>query len=502
MARILGLDIGPKTIRGTLVRAALRTTEIQRYLESELPPSTEGEGATEALRYAVQDMLVQLTPPPEQIIVAFGGREASLRLVELPAGAAKKVGEVLPFELDELVPFEMEDAVVDHQPVDQGETLLRVLAAAVPKERVGARLSELKDAGLDPSELAVGAASLDGLRHLVPALISEEPQLIVHIGAEATELCVLVNGACVFARTLTGGMQELSTGGRALHREIKRTLASYRAGGGSPLAAVHLCGDPALYPDAAIPWLTDAVGITATMLSLPDAPGAEPATRARFGLATALAGRATSRGKRLDLRQGEFSHTRTRGALLQHARLLAVSAACILLAFFFSIWARYSVLDDERTQLQAQLASVTEDVFGEETLSATQARELLEGGRRVADPLPSFTAYDVLDAVSASIPTDIKHDTRRLTIEIDDEVREGRFEIQGTVASIAERDVIAANFESHRCFNEIKRGPTTPGPRNEGLNYRLEAEIHCPGDEPVMPERERRSSRRRNRGNR
>ena len=203
------------------------------------------------------------------------------------------------------------------------------------------------------------------------------------------------------------------------------------------------------------------------------------------------------RAKRIDLRQGEFAATQAMGALAANGKLLAIAAVPIALAFFFSIWARWTVLDDERTALREQLAEVTEDVFDERTASPSEARELLEGGRRVADPLPHFTAYDVLDAVSAAIPQEITHDTRRLTIEIDDEAREGRFEIQGIVASIAERDTIAANFEAHECFEEIKRGPTSPGPRNEGLNYRLEATIHCPGDEPVVQEESSRRRRRR-----
>ena len=497
MARILGIDLGKASVRGTVVRSTLRSTEVVQYLEQPFTPAAPGE-PNEGLQTAIRELVGAISPPPDQVIAALDGRDASLRVIELPAGAAKRVGDVLPYELDELVPFEIEDAIIDHQPVDRGDTIMRVLATAVPMTRVGHRLSELKELGLDPSELAVGAAALDGLRHLLPELKGDKTQLLLMIDLDHTEVCILQAGACVFARTLVGGTEELRAGGRRLGGDLKRTLASYRASGGSALDEVFVGGEAALYPDSILPWVSELTGQEAHVLALPDSPGADPSVRPRFTTSTALAGRAVSRSRRLDLRQGEFAHTKAMSALRQHTRLIAVCAACILVSFVFSTWARYSVLADERDRLQEQLLEVTDDAFGEGTRSPTQARELLAGGRQSADPLPRFTAYDVLDAVSAAVPPDIKHDTRRLNIEVDDVQREGRFELQGTVASIAERDTIAANFEAHECFTEINRGPTSPGPRNEGLNYRLEATVHCPGDEPIIAD-ERSSRRRRSR---
>ncbi len=184
------------------------------------------------------------------------------------------------------------------------------------------------------------------------------------------------------------------------------------------------------------------------------------------------------------------------GLLRTHGRMLAICAAAIFLSFVFATWARWSVLGDEQEELRDRLAAVTEELFDEETRSAEQARELLEGGTNVIDPLPTMTAFDVLDAVTKAIPPEITHDTRRLDIEIDDIAREGRFELQGTVASIAERDTIVAKLEEHECFTEVDPGPTSPGPGNEGLNYRLEVQIQCPNDEPLTPDDERGGRRR------
>lgn len=549
MARILGLDIGRSALRAVLVRTSMRHVEMDRFIEVPLAPATDPQGRAEALAAGLAELVAIVARPADEVIVALDGREGSLRVVELPAGAAKRIGEVLPFELNDVLPFETADAVVDHQPIDKSDTILRVLAAAAPRARVETLLAELKASAIDPKEIAVGAAALDGLRHLVPELNAPGPLMVVCIGVDRTDVCVLEKGACTFARTTDGGVELLSRGQQVqLASSLKRTLAAYRAAGHPPPSRAYLGGDAAQHADSMLPWLQEALGIEASLVAVPDRR--EPATkrkpgaaaqpsladalapeandgsvesagsaadraaeeltlgapaipsasseRAKFAFAAALAARVATRGKRLDLRQGPLAYTKAMGSLRSQGKRIAIAAAPVLVAFLFATWARHAVLDDERERLQAQLAEVTREVFDEETRDPAAARALLEGGRRIADPIPKFTAWDALDAISAAIPQEIQHDARRLTIEIDDESREGRIELQGLVASLAERDTIAANFEAHPCFDEIKPGPTSPGPNNTGLNYRLEAEIHCPGDEPIVAPDERRSSRSRN----
>ncbi|MDH5492712.1 MAG: type II secretion system protein GspL [Myxococcales bacterium] len=482
MALILGLDIADDALRGVLLRTQLRRVDKLGYLEASLPPPLpDGSLDRGALRAALHQILDACPRPPDHLVAELDGREASVRSVQIPAGAAKRIAEVLPFELETMLPFDVEDAIVDYQPIGEREGQLHVLAAAAPKARVRERLEQLSEAGCQPKELAVGAAALDGLIPLLPELQASGTHLLVDIGAATTDLCVITDGRCELARTLSGGMQEVRAGRRvALERDLDRTLAAHRARGGKSPTGAFVSGQAASLPGG-VEWIGGLLGVPAAPLPLPELPGATGEARWLFARAAALAGRATRKGKRLDLRRGEFAPPATMGALRQHIKLLGVCAAAVLLSFAFSVVVRYRALAEQREGLRAELSAVTEELFDVETSSPTRARELLEGGRSSADPLPRFDAFATLDAISAAIPTDMEHRTRRLDIEIDDEAHEGRFELQGTVDSIAERDRIAQAFEEHECFTEIKRGPTSPGPSNQGLNYRLEVDLRCPG---------------------
>ncbi|MFK8002989.1 MAG: type IV pilus biogenesis protein PilM [Polyangiales bacterium] len=546
MARVLGLDIEDHIVRGVLVRTSFGRVEPLRYIEvpvrrPDAAASPEAPGVPHAAgalaldpaeptipgsplpevadptddaspkevidmrREAIAELFGMIRPPPDQIFVGLDGKEASVRPLELPAGAAKKgrLAEVLPFELDDLVPFDMDDTIVDYQPISGNDDVVRVMATAVPRERVAARIEELRRLGVDPRGMPVGAAALDGLTALVPELSTGGPHLIVEIERDNTEVCVLEDGACTFARSHAFGIAEL--GDERLQRRaiatLRRTLGAYRAGGGSTPVSSYLAGDAVTYAAQLSPLLAPlGEGLAFEPLPMPGAPGAEEFGRARFARAAALAGRSVLKGKRIDLRQGEFAQKRAMGELRQHARVISVCVAAILFSFIYATYARYSVLSSENERLAAQLTETTETIFGEGTSNVARAESLLQSGVQTQDPLPTMDAYDVLNAITAAIPVDIDHKTRRLTIEIDDEAREGRFDLQGTVASIAERDTVAANLESHECFRDLEKGPTSPGQNNEGLNYRLEVNIQCPGDEPPEEENSR-SRRRRNRGN-
>jgi general secretion pathway protein L len=479
MPRILGLDIADDAVRGAVVRLALRRVEVERYAEAPLTPADDPQGKAEALAGAVRQLMVDLDRTVDGAVVTLSGEEASLRRIEIPTAAVKRLKQVLPFELESLLPFDLDEAIIDYQPLAKSATQLSVLATAVPKARIAQRLSELSSCPVESLEMAVGAAALDGLVHVLPALATGGPHLLVHVDRRSTDVALLEGGRCVMARTLSSGLDDLEQGHHTeLDTGLRRTLAGHRAQGGNEPVTAFLSGVAAEDPSCAA-MLEAILGLPLMTITLPTPPIVPPEWAPRFARALALAARMAGRDKRINLRQGEFAPTRTIGGIRKHARLLGAGSAAVLAAFLFSVTARYHVLSAEHDALVERLASTSQELLGEEVRTAAAARTLLSRRRASPDPLPAFDAFDALDALSRSIPAEITHTTRRLLIEIDDESHDGRFEIEGQVGSIAERDTIAAALEAQGCFQSIERGPTRPGPGNQGTMYRLEATLRC-----------------------
>ena len=105
---------------------------------------------------AIAQVVSQGARPPDRIIASLGGEAASLRLIDLPAGVEKKAAEVLPGELGALLPFDVEDAVIDYQVVGRDESTIQLMAVAAPRRSVAERLRELQSAASTQGSLPLG----------------------------------------------------------------------------------------------------------------------------------------------------------------------------------------------------------------------------------------------------------------------------------------------------------------------------------------------------------
>ena len=486
MATTLGIDIGAHGIRGALIRSSLRTLTIERYVEAPIEALTP-DAPNEELRYAaVRELIAQLPEPPDAIVMAIDGARASLRVISVPQAAKKRIGEVLPFELESLLPFAVDEAVLDHQEIGVREGELAVLAAAVPEQVVAETLDGLAAVGVQPRELAVGGAALDGLMSFL-ALPEDAVTLLLHLDARASDVCVARGKVCELARTLNEGTEGLLVNPFSFRAALHQTVMKYRAEGGREIDRVLVMGEGANDPRvlARIGEALSSPGGTPSALiepvSLPSAQGTDLEPSPVFGKALALAGRTLRRGKRLDLRKGKFALPRGVSQLREYAVLATLCLFAITLTYAFSVWASYRALSEERDALAAKLGKVTEQHFGIATTSPTRARELLEGGGASKDPLPRFDAFRVLGAISAAVPASIVHDTRRLEITIDEGGQTGSFTLQGQLPDLTARDTVADALDAHECIEQIERGKTSTVPGGERKNYVLEGQIACPG---------------------
>ncbi|MCG8557758.1 MAG: hypothetical protein MJD61_21110, partial [Proteobacteria bacterium] len=296
------------------------------------------------------------------------------------------------------------------------------------------------------------------------------------------------------ARTLSAGLGEQQEGLASVQATLHRTLTAYRAASGRELSKVYVAGNLASNPELPAT-LSEALGLEVQSLALPPPPGSSQEPDPAFMRAAALAGRATVHERRINLRQGEFAPPHAASALRNYLRLGSACAVTIALSLAFAIASQRSLLLDEQTRLKERLGRETKAVLGREVSTAKEARKLLKSIGLSDDPLPSFDAFDALEAVSASIDEDVTHDVRKLRIDVGDGKHEGRFELLAALGTIEQRDQVAEKLKAHKCFHEVEKGRTTPAPGRDRINYRLEGTIRCWESRPQDKKRRKRSKR-------
>jgi general secretion pathway protein L len=499
MARYVGIDIGATQVKVAVVRGSAKRFAVEdlraidRATAAEIAyagRSGETQVAMPTLDEIVAEAAREASANSDPLSVGFDGTRSYIRSLEVPAAVRRRIAEVLPFELEAQLPFDIEEAVWDHRPrpgtlADRPQPVLVAAARVLDvRERIDlvARAVGREPDHVAPTAfpLADLAAALSAFKPL-PGMATGGTRAILDLGADDSELLILDGVEPVFARTLSRGVQGMPQSAGALAREIKQTFLAYRAEGGEAPSIVYVTGGGALVPD--LPrWLAGELQLSIELLPLAGIEGLDKrpdAHRYTRAIGIALAGIPKPRG--LDLRRGPLAFERGYGFLRDKVPLLTGLAATILVTFLFATWARARNLSADREVLEKSLATVTKEVLGEATSSPERTTELLSGKGPALDedPMPRADAMDVLVQISELIPADIKHDVEKLELT---RLPGGgaRVTIQGIAPTAADVTKVETALGGFRCFVKPTVVKKTKAIADDRQKYTLETELRCP----------------------
>ncbi|MBI2388989.1 MAG: pilus assembly protein PilM [Deltaproteobacteria bacterium] len=501
MARYVGIDIGATQVKVAVVRGSPRKWIVEdlRGIDRVSADLAYAQGAAAPVQ-TLDELIAEAATEPaannDPLSVGFDGTQTYVRSLEVPAAVRRRLAEVLPFELEAQLPFDLDEAVFDHRPRPGVAANLPqpVIVAAAKVEEVRTRIELVKRTlGREPDHVAPSAFPLVDLLAALPALRGPTGTVraCLDLGYDQSELLIVDGSEPVFARTLSRGVQGLPHSAAALAREIRQTFVAWRSTGGVVPESVLVCGGGALVPDLGR-WLSGELQLPVEPLPLAGIEGEGKRPDAlRFARAIGIALAAAPKRRGLDLRRGPLAFERGYGFLREKVPLLAGLGATVLVAFLFATWTRARNLSADRATLEQTLEATTREVLGEATSNTERVQEMLgaKGPAGDDDPLPRADAMDVLVQVSELIPTDkIKHDIEKLDLQ---KVPSGGFRvsIQGIAPTGADVSTIEQNLKSYRCFVNPTVVKKTKAIADDRQKYTLETELRCPeeGSGPKKP---------------
>jgi general secretion pathway protein L len=485
MSTYLGIDIGTTAVKVAAIRTAYRKVQLVGLASVEI---AQVGGLVEAVQQASRAVVGERGA--DAIATSLEGSRATVRVLGLPQSAAKSISEVLPFELESALPFDLAESVFDWRLLPgvrevKGEEL-SVLVGVAKIADIQARIDAVKQAiNAEPERVGLGAFPIANLVPYLPGFEGLQSVVaMVDLGTVTSDVILLKNGEPVFARTVGLGTKGLPGTAAKLARELRTTIASFRAQGGEPPTRIYLCGGGA-YVSGAEAFLSSALELPVEALPMPtlDATNAQVtqeqvSTMAKFAKAIGLALALGPRSLSLNLRKGPLAFERGFAWVREKIPVLAGLAAVILVSFLFGAWAQLYAKSKERAVLEKALSQVTKEVLGEETSSVSRANELLNAQTSIndEDPLPHADAFDVMVKLSELIPSTMTHDIEEL------DVQKGHVIVHGIVGSIPDAQQIRTNVASERCFQDAKITRTTAQVGGNNQKYVLEFDIKCPED--------------------
>lgn len=216
-----GLDIGSGFIKLVVIDHSKAEPEIVQVATSPLVPDAIVEGevmdpvlVSETVRAVVDSAGLKRT----DVVAAVGGHDVIVKPIPMDRMSETDAREVIRWEAEQHVPFDMENVQLDFQILDPEGTgpQMRVLLVAAKRELIENRLSLLSDAGITPAIIDVDAFALhNAFEQNYPDALDGLVAL-VNVGHETTNVNLLEHGVPILVRDIPFGSRRLR---EALQRE-------------------------------------------------------------------------------------------------------------------------------------------------------------------------------------------------------------------------------------------------------------------------------------------
>lgn len=204
MSKLIAVDLGSHRVKLAVYEGGFGRYQLEQVLGARVDQD-EAEAPTQGARLAtLADLLRQLPAAGRPVFAAaWPAEQTSLRHVVLPFGDKAQVEKVLPFEVEGMVPFDLEDVELRHHLLRQEAGESHVLVSMVEREPLLAWLAGLHGAAADPRTVDIDADVLG-------ELAQEGVQAVVDLGHSRTLVSLCQDGQVVAARALDGGGRQLT----------------------------------------------------------------------------------------------------------------------------------------------------------------------------------------------------------------------------------------------------------------------------------------------------
>jgi general secretion pathway protein L len=459
----------------------------------------------------------------DSVIVSLPGTTLATHPIALPFSDQKKIESTLAFEVESQLPYDLDDAVFDHQISSTDEKGAQLVVGVARKAELAPVLAALKDVKLDPRIVTHAGLTYQNLLATLPAsLVEGDAQVaILDLGHERCSLAIgKPGGAVETARTFAGGGAALT---RALSNEFKISLAdaqawkeehgavgaevvgseAERAAGAfmralqpvlrdlrstlkssgarsrKPVGLVLLCGGTSKLKGLPEQLGRD-LGVPCRLLELPaetrDVLGVGRQETAQ-AYALALRGSASgAKAPRFNLRRGEFSFKSDFDFASDKLGQIGAFALVLFVLLIASSIVRNSVLERREKQVDAVLCDVTQRILGKCEKDFTVALSLLRGQESPAAGIPSRSATNLLAERTTHIPPDMNVTFDQVNIDFD------KITLRCETDSSKQLDDLIAALKTYECFREIDEGRVEKNKDGTKVTSRLAIEVACPAE--------------------
>jgi len=534
--RIIGLDVGSYSIKVAEVSRSFKSFELVHFYER-LVQYNEVLTPEESLSAAIQAVLEDNALEWDDIICALSGAKLATRLITLPFGNTRKIDQTVEFEIEDYIPFELDEVVYDYHASIIDKNLSKVLVTYANKGEFVKYLNLLNNAGIDPRVIcAEGTELINLMRYgLVPP---ESSYAIVDVGHSKTTVTIGKGKKLILTRSIplaghhineaihrkvhlpvdeaarlkveaghistedSGYVDDLTKGINEAIKEVidellihmRQTFFSYRDEEGEPVAGIYLSGGTSRLPGLD-QYLSYKMRLNVTYLdctdfhfSRIDKAEAHPSVVAQ-ALSLALRGVSMGGASGINFRSGEFAYRGNVKKIGGGIRQAAIAGGMIVFLGVIYFGVQYCALKKKNERMTEDIAALVSQALPDVSKTMIQSPSsgvaILKSKRAdVADRITKLegalgtSALDILREISAQFPP-----RDELEVDIDNfSMNKNLIRMAGRTVSFEAVDKIAASINGSELFQNVQKGNVRKGVKGE-IKFDLTLELVAPEEE-------------------
>lgn len=404
MQRVIGLDIGSYSIKAVEIVNTFKSYEIANFYENVIPHADELDQDV-IIPACMEQLFQENNLKADRILTAMPGQFISSRIMTFSFSDPRKVQASVMSELEDAVPFNMDDMIIDHQMLGSVNNQTVALAVMTRKNFLSSFLEHLQRINIDPKLVDVDSLAFYNLASHMD-LPPGQCTALVDVGHEKTSVCIVQDGVLRMFRSINLGGRYLSEflardletdfgeaqrvkhrvsrvicdedqaddlsgddrliaermtlASNAIVKELGRTFYAFKTWEKAPLGKLYLSGgtsrikhfDKYLQNQLEIPVVLNRIDQTDLKIN--------PALAEHMHIlpqAVAIGMRAVGTVKRhsqINLRRGEFAYVQNYESILKASSVAFKVVAVVLLLLCFSYGFKYVFYKRQIDALQAQ----------------------------------------------------------------------------------------------------------------------------------------------------
>jgi type IV pilus assembly protein PilM len=221
---LVGLDIGSSAVKVVELKelGKGRGYQLQNVAIEPLSPEAIVDGAimdAGLVIEAIQKAFGARKVKGSDVAIALSGHSVIIKKISIPATSEEELAEVIPWEAEQYIPFDVEDVNLAYQVLKGGgsDGNMDVLLVAAKKDKIHDYTSVVTQAGRNPMLVDVDVFALQNCYEMNYETDATEGVALVNVGASTTNVSIIKGSTSIFWR-------DISVGGNHYNDALRKEL--------------------------------------------------------------------------------------------------------------------------------------------------------------------------------------------------------------------------------------------------------------------------------------